>query len=69
MASKVGTISELLGSEWTYLYSSCSCQGKKQYELYSKDKYRLKYYPKLHEYQINNEQTKPISQIETDIKA
>lgn len=69
MAQKSGLISDMLGDAWRYVGTSCSCQGRKQHEIYIKGQTRLKYYFKINEYQINNEQTKPIQEIEADIKA
>jgi hypothetical protein len=65
---KQGLLFNILGDDWKYISTSCSCQGKSQHEIYRKNRHILKYYFKKETYSINNDIQKSIQEIESDIK-
>ncbi len=63
-----GQLFNILGEDWKYISTSCSCQGRSQHEIYRKGNITLKHYFKTNKYSINNESQKDISEVEADLK-
>ena len=65
---KQGLLFNILGEDWKYISTSCSCQGRSQHEIYRNANITIKHYFKTNKYSINNEPQKDISEVEADIK-
>jgi hypothetical protein len=65
---KQGLLFNILGEDWKYISTSCSCQGKSQHEMYRNGTDFIKHYFKKNTYTLNNDVQKPIQEISTEFK-